>query len=88
MKADAKVFKGIEYVQVNELPQTQRELINRTIDPELFIKILVDGKIVSGCLQYKDYCNWYQHQYAASATVSDKVASPVEINKNLAYNKL
>ena len=60
MKVDAKIFKGIEYVQLSELPQSQREILTQTINPDLFIKLLVDGKIISGCLQYKDYSNWYQ----------------------------
>ena len=42
MKADSKIFKGIEYVQVSELPQAQREILTQTINPELFIKLLVE----------------------------------------------
>jgi hypothetical protein len=63
MKVDSKIFKGIEYVQVSELPQAQREILTRTINPELFIKLLVDGRIVSGCLQYKHYNQWYQEHF-------------------------
>jgi hypothetical protein len=59
MMIDSKVYKGIEYVQLCELPLAQREKISETINGDLFIKIMIDGKIVSECLQFKDYSFWY-----------------------------
>jgi hypothetical protein len=90
MKVDAKIFKGIEYVQLSELPQTQREMMTQTIDPDLFIKLLVDGKIISGCLQYKDYNNWYQNQYqpVVNASREQALIQGLDIKPNLALNKL
>lgn len=91
MKVEAKIFKGIEYVQINELPQTQREVLTKTINPDLFIKLLVDGKIISGCLQYKDYSQWYQNHYlpTVDARQEESVApSTLGIDANLALNKL
>jgi hypothetical protein len=90
MKVDSKIFKGIEYVQVSELPQAQREVLTKTINPEFFIKLLVDGKIISGCLQYKDYNNWYQEHFQPQLNASrDQSAIPdLEIKPNLALNKL
>lgn len=90
MKADSKIFKGIEYVQVSELPQTQREILIQTINPDHFIKLLVDGKIISGCLQYKDYNKWYQEQYqpAMNSAREQTVVAGIEIKPNLALNKL
>lgn len=86
MKADSKIFKGIEYVQVSELPQAQREILTQTINPDLFIKILVEGKVVSGCLQYKDYNAWYHEQYQPkiNAKPGPAVVSSLEIKPNLA----
>ncbi len=90
MKADSKIFKGIEYVQVSELPQAQRDILTQTINPELYIKLLIDGKIISGCLQYKDYNKWYLESYQAHLEAMRKQAasSEVEIKPNLALNKL
>lgn len=89
MKVDSKIFKGIEYVQISELPQAQRELLTHTINPDLFIKLLVDGKIISGCLQYKDYDRWYQdHCQNAIPAQEPSVVSGLEIQSNLALNKL
>lgn len=86
MKADSKMFKGIEYVQMSELPQAQREMLAQTINQELFIKLLIDGKIISGCLQYKDYNRWYHEQYQPSLTPapSATLLSGMEIKPNLA----
>ncbi len=77
MKANAKIFKGIEYVQINELPHAQSEMLAQTINPELYIKLLIDGKIVGGCLQYKDYSVWYQeHVTQLQSTASSAQAVP------------
>ena len=87
MKAESKIFKGIEYVQVSELPQAQREILTQTLNQEVFIKLLVDGKIISGILQYKDYNTWY-HEYfqarAAATAPEPSLLSGLEIKPNLA----
>lgn len=90
MKADSKIFKGIEYVQVNELPQAQRDFLTQTINPDLFIKLLMDGKIIGGCLQYKDYNKWYVESYQPhlEALSRQSASSDIEIKPNLALNKL
>ena len=87
---DAKIFKGIEYVQLSDLPETQREVLTQTINPELFIKLLIDGKIISGCLQYKDYNRWYQEQLQQKVNVplQESARPEVEIQPNLALNKI
>jgi len=89
MKVDAKIFKGIEYVQISELPQSQREILTQTINPDLFIKLLVEGKIVSGCLQYKDYNTWYQNhfQLQLNASREHSMITEMELKPNLALNK-
>jgi hypothetical protein len=67
MMIDSKVYKGIEYVQLCELPLAQREKISETINGDLFIKIMIDGKIVSECLQFKDYSFWYNSVFKPKA---------------------
>ena len=63
MKIDSKIFKGIQYVEVNQLPSEQSNSILKTFDEDTFIKILMDGKILKGCIQYKDYEAWYHSVY-------------------------
>lgn len=63
MKVSSSVYKGIQYVQVSTLPVEQRDRLLGTINKELFIKILVDGKIIVNCLQFKDYERWFESVY-------------------------
>lgn len=74
MKTPAKNYKGIVYVQLNELPVIQQELILKTVHKDLFIKIIIGKKIVSSCLQYMDYEHWYNNVY----TIKAKEKSTVE----------
>jgi hypothetical protein len=70
MKIPAKNFKGIAYVQLNELPVVQQELILQTVHKDLFIKILIGEKIVGSCLQYSDYERWYSNVFKINTSVS------------------
>ena len=91
MKVDCKIYKGIEYVQLNELPETQREELLQTMAHNFFIKIMIDGKIVTQCLQYKDYDAWYEGVFktrlAVAAAKEARVPETLEIKPNLALNK-
>jgi hypothetical protein len=84
MMIDSKKYKGIEYVQLDELPVMQQDKLRQTINRDLLIKIMIDGKIVNDCLQFKDYSFWYNSVYrpqAVSVSESIKVES-VEFNAN------
>ena len=63
MKVNSTIYKGIEYVQVNALPQDQKEKLLQTINHDLFIKILVDEKLIGNCLLFKDYEIWFDNIY-------------------------
>jgi hypothetical protein len=63
MMIDSKIYRGIEYIQLDELPSTQREKISETLNSDLLIKIMIDGKVINDCLQYKDYSYWYNSVY-------------------------
>jgi hypothetical protein len=63
MMVKSKVYKGIEYIQLGELPLEQREMLSNTLNKSLFIKILVSGKILSDCIQFRDYLTWYEGIY-------------------------
>ena len=58
-----KKYKGIEYVQLSELPEEQQTLLGQTFNRELIIKIQINGKIISDCIQSKDYILWYEEQF-------------------------
>jgi len=64
MMIESRIYKGIEYVQLSELPGDQQDLISHSSDNrEMIIKIQVDGKILNDCIQFKDYLNWYKRQF-------------------------
>ena len=89
MMNELKVFKGIEYIQLDELPLEQRELMISTINTSLFIKIMIDGKIISNCLQYKDYTTWYLTIYKPKPVVQSEqsvATTPVTLQPKLALN--
>jgi hypothetical protein len=69
------VYKGIEFVCLQELPTEQQFLLqaHHTIER---IKILIDEKIVSDCIQYKHYEAWYTESFVPfkkKATVTTTV---------------
>lgn len=59
MKVKAEIFKGIEYVQINKLPEEQRAKFLESLNRNLIIKLLIDGKVVGNCVQYRDYELWF-----------------------------
>jgi len=84
MKVKSTIYKGIEFVEIYSLPNEQKQYLLQTIDPELFIKILVDGKLMSQCIQYKDYEEWYDNAFLSvkglkkGSTVSSEVVAGVQ----------
>ncbi|WP_276368259.1 hypothetical protein [Chryseolinea sp. H1M3-3] len=66
MKVNSTVYKGIEFIEISTLPNEQRTSLLQTINPELLIKILVDGKLMPRCIQYKYYEEWYENSYQSS----------------------
>jgi len=69
MKVNSSIYKGIHFVQVNALPQDQKDKLLNTINRELLIKILIDGKLVGNCLQFKDYEIWFDNVYQFDETI-------------------
>jgi hypothetical protein len=63
MKVNSTIYKGIEYIQVNALPPDQKEKLLQSINHDLFIKILVDEKLIGNCLLFKDYEIWFENIY-------------------------
>ncbi len=68
MKVNSTIYKGIEYIQVRELPPKQQELLLQSINHDLLIKIMIEGKVVRNCLQFKDYETWFDSVYNAKHT--------------------
>ena len=75
MKVQSTIYKGIEYIQVSTLPADQRETLLKTINKGLLIKILIEGKLVSNCLQFKDYEDWFEGVFKKTENNSGKSAT-------------
>ncbi len=69
MKAKARFYRGIEFISVSDLPVDQQLLLQHMQDPER-IKILMDGKILSNCIQYKEYSGWFASVYERSVSTT------------------
>ena len=73
MKVNSTIYKGIEYVQVNALPPDQKDKLLQTINHDLFIKILVDEKLIGNCLLFKDYEIWFENIYNPQASSNERL---------------
>lgn len=89
MKVDRKIYKGIEYVTLSELPQVQQEHLVKTLPSEFFIKILIDGSIVSRCIQYRDYSMWFDQVFSSRSGVQvlAKQKSEITVEPKLAMDQ-
>ena len=81
MMVKSRVYKGIEYVQLSELPREQQEMIGNSLNRNLTIKILVNGKIVPDCLQFRDYIIWYESIYKVQSKPEESVEPKPVKNK-------
>lgn len=84
MKVNSKIYKGIEYIQLTDLPQEQQALIVQNLDEDFFIKILVESSVISQCIQYKDYVMWFETVYGGEVSAvesAESVPSPVLVAK-------
>ena len=86
MKAKAQIYRGIEFINVNDLPANQQLLLRRMQGPER-IKILMDGKILDNCIQYNEYGVWYTSVYIQSVTVPAKSIQEEVFQPSVALNK-
>lgn len=59
MLAKVKIFKGIEFIELDDLPSEQAASFMEWASRDAFIKILIKDKVVSNCIQYKEYKRWY-----------------------------
>lgn len=79
MLAKVKIYKGIEFIELNDLPPEQAASFKEAAPKEAFIKILIKDKIVSDCIQYRFYRAWYQQQKGGNA-----VPSVIRLEQDLA----
>ena len=69
-KLKPEIYRGIHYIRLAALPEEQRLLIHRWLQPQQVIKIMIDKTIISNCVQYRHYEQWYEQVYLAGESVS------------------
>lgn len=84
MKAKANYYKGIEYIVVSDLPAEQQALLEQKNLER--IKILMEGKIVSNCVSYNDYSDWFHNIFKQRQPVA-KPHKQEAITVKIAFNK-
>lgn len=57
----AQVYKGIEFIQVADLPKEQQATIKKWASRRQIIKILKDDTLLTDCIQFKDYRYWVEN---------------------------
>lgn len=77
MKVQPTIYKGIEFVRLQELPADQQLLLQHNLQIER-IKILIDDKITGDCIQYKDYSAWFISVFSKSVAPVAEVSAHVQ----------
>jgi hypothetical protein len=72
------IYKGIEFVRLSSMSKSDQELFQKTFNPHLYIKILMDEEIVHDCIQYKDYISWYAKMFPKSSAAITVLQDAVE----------
>ncbi len=60
-KANEKIFRGIHYIRISQLPQDQKESFLRWLPRDQVIKIQIDQDILPDCVQYHHYEHWFDN---------------------------
>jgi hypothetical protein len=63
------IYKGIEFVRLSAMPKSEQDLFQKTFNPNLYIKILIEEEILHDCVQYKDYISWYTTMFPKTRLV-------------------
>jgi len=66
MKVKPRLYRGIEFVCVGELPADQQTLLQSSYSYPERINILLEGKITRNCIQYTVYSDWYARVFKTS----------------------
>lgn len=73
MRAEAEVYKGIQFVRLSSLPKEHKKMILNSTYTKNIIKILHNDELLADCLPYAYYVEWHQNCYGTHA---DTTPSP------------
>lgn len=90
MKLEPKVFKGINYVRISELPEKQKTIYSGDQEKMELIKINTGNQVYQDCILYNVYDNWYSSVYLKSEIESASANNEFQLvieRKNSSYPK-
>ena len=73
---EAKIYRGIEYVRISELPEDQKASIKNWLNMDVIIKIQTETVLMSDCIMFKDYKFWFKKIYTNAVAAEE--TSPVK----------
>ena len=62
-KLESSTYRGIDYIRLTELPDNQYLPFMKWVNRESVITIQVNGNPLKNCVQYSDYCYWFDNVY-------------------------
>lgn len=80
MQVQANHYKGINFVRFQDLPEDQQALLRLNAEVER-INIMIDGKITSNCIQFKDYSAWYISVFKQSVAPAKESSRPIVVTE-------
>ena len=60
-KSHEKIFRGIHYIRISELPATQKDMFLKWLPRDMVIKIQIEQDILPDCVQYHHYLHWFDN---------------------------
>ena len=66
MKVSSKEYRGIHFIQLDDLPGDQAEMLKQVVSPENIFKIRTEKEIMAGCIQYRVYEAWFEENHKIS----------------------
>ena len=69
---EARVYRGIEFIRISELPEDQKSLIEEWAIEGTIIKILTDKTLLTDCIQFKDYKYWFENVFSKAVQLEEK----------------
>ena len=79
----SRVYKGIEFVRISDLPEDQQIQLKNIDSSDLIIKIRTETELLTDCLMYKDYQHWFTSIYTKMSPVVEDVTPPKTTKLNL-----
>jgi hypothetical protein len=80
MRAEVENYKGIEFVRISSLPETQKSVFWQSFDKSKIIKILRTDSLLNDCVQYHDYAEWVS-QHFKQETISNPVPVVISVRQ-------